>query len=189
MTGIEVINLIRVRSMGIGVNFVGANPNWLHPKLGEKLTSTLAKDTEVNEKELSAWMDKHAAIYRELETTYNEMSGYWKEPKHHHRICFVFECFLCCTAGIWFCFCQSMFCVEQNIMFLFKITPKSVKICVIVKVSTEIESLKMAGFCIHSVHKREKILYIWKSHFEAIPSKHVWKNQFTKFSGYRQDST
>ena len=43
---------------------------------GEKLTSTLAKDTEVAEKELSCWMDKHAAIYRELETTYNEMSGY-----------------------------------------------------------------------------------------------------------------
>jgi len=76
MTGIGVMNLIRVRSMGIGVNFVGANLNRLHPKLGEKLTSTLAKDTEVNEKELSAWMDKHAAIYRELETTYNEMSGY-----------------------------------------------------------------------------------------------------------------
>merc|ERR1712228_297808 len=31
---------------------------------GEKLTSTLAKDTEVAEKELSCWMDKHAAIYR-----------------------------------------------------------------------------------------------------------------------------
>merc|ERR1712042_238455 len=43
---------------------------------GEKLTSTLAKDTEVAEKELSCWMDKHSAIYRELETTYNEMSGY-----------------------------------------------------------------------------------------------------------------
>ena len=44
--------------------------------LGEKLTSTLAKDIETNEKELAAWMDKHSAIYRELETTYNEMSGY-----------------------------------------------------------------------------------------------------------------
>merc|ERR1712025_1006222 len=43
---------------------------------GEKLTSTLAKDIETNEKELAAWMDKHSAIYRELETTYNEMSGY-----------------------------------------------------------------------------------------------------------------
>jgi len=45
-------------------------------KLGEKLTSTLSKDIETNEKELAAWMDKHTAIYRELETTYNEMSGY-----------------------------------------------------------------------------------------------------------------
>ena len=44
--------------------------------IGEKLTSTLAKDIETNEKELAAWMDKHGAIYRELETTYNEMSGY-----------------------------------------------------------------------------------------------------------------
>ena len=44
--------------------------------IGEKLTSTLAKDIETNEKELAAWMDKHSAIYRELETTYNEMSGY-----------------------------------------------------------------------------------------------------------------
>merc|ERR1712038_347812 len=43
---------------------------------GEKQVSTLSKDIETNEKELSAWMDKHAAIYRELETTYNEMSGY-----------------------------------------------------------------------------------------------------------------
>merc|ERR1711937_663606 len=43
---------------------------------GEKLTSTLAKDIETNEKELAASMDKHSAIYRELETTYNEMSGY-----------------------------------------------------------------------------------------------------------------
>jgi len=46
------------------------------PTLGEKLTSTLSKDIETNEKELAAWMDKHGAIYRELETTYNEMSGY-----------------------------------------------------------------------------------------------------------------
>ena len=44
--------------------------------LGEKLTSNLAKDIETNEKELQAWMDKHSAIYREMETTYNEMSGY-----------------------------------------------------------------------------------------------------------------
>jgi len=44
--------------------------------LGEKLTSTLAKDIETNEKELASWMEKHSAIYRELETTYNEMSGY-----------------------------------------------------------------------------------------------------------------
>merc|ERR1712083_558702 len=43
---------------------------------GEKLTSTLAKDIETNEKELNSWMEKHSAIYRELETTYNEMSGY-----------------------------------------------------------------------------------------------------------------
>merc|ERR1712063_194530 len=43
---------------------------------GEKLTSTLSKDFETNEKELAAWMEKHTAIYRELETTYNEMSGY-----------------------------------------------------------------------------------------------------------------
>merc|ERR1712042_370633 len=43
---------------------------------GEKQVSDLSKDIENNEKELSAWMDKHAAIYRELETTYNEMSGY-----------------------------------------------------------------------------------------------------------------
>merc|ERR1712137_1489860 len=43
---------------------------------GEKQVSDLSKDIETNEKELSAWMDKHAAIYRELETTYNEMSGY-----------------------------------------------------------------------------------------------------------------
>merc|ERR1712029_201530 len=43
---------------------------------GEKLTSTLAKDIETNEKELNSWMEKHTAIYRELETTYNEMSGY-----------------------------------------------------------------------------------------------------------------
>merc|ERR1739844_746913 len=43
---------------------------------GEKLTSTLAKDIETNEKELMAWQDKHKVIYRELETTYNEMSGY-----------------------------------------------------------------------------------------------------------------
>jgi len=40
------------------------------------LVSQLAKDTETSEKELACWMDKHAAIYRELETTYNEMSGY-----------------------------------------------------------------------------------------------------------------
>jgi hypothetical protein len=45
-------------------------------KSGEKLTSTLGKDIETNEKELNLWMDKHTAIYRELETTYNEMSGY-----------------------------------------------------------------------------------------------------------------
>merc|ERR1712136_191191 len=43
---------------------------------GEKQTSQLAKDSENAEKELATWMDKHAAIYRELETTYNEMSGY-----------------------------------------------------------------------------------------------------------------
>merc|ERR1711990_870936 len=43
---------------------------------GEKLTSTLVKDIETNEKELASWMEKHTAIYRELETTYNEMSGY-----------------------------------------------------------------------------------------------------------------
>ena len=43
---------------------------------GEKLTSKLAKDTETAEKELGSWMDKHAGIYRELETTYSEMTGY-----------------------------------------------------------------------------------------------------------------
>lgn len=43
---------------------------------GEKLTSNLAKDSETAEKELASWQDKHSAIYRELETTYNEMSGY-----------------------------------------------------------------------------------------------------------------
>merc|ERR1712193_132247 len=43
---------------------------------GEKQVSTLSKDSENAEKELGTWMDKHAAIYRELETTYNEMSGY-----------------------------------------------------------------------------------------------------------------
>ena len=54
----------------------GRNLRQIAFELGEKLTSTLAKDIETNEKELQAWMDKHTAIYRELETTYNEMSGY-----------------------------------------------------------------------------------------------------------------
>ena len=48
----------------------------IHVFAGEKQVSQLSKDIEDNEKELSAWMEKHAAIYRELETTYNEMSGY-----------------------------------------------------------------------------------------------------------------
>merc|ERR1719431_442059 len=43
---------------------------------GEKQVSDLSKDIENNEKELASWMEKHSAIYRELETTYNEMSGY-----------------------------------------------------------------------------------------------------------------
>ena len=49
---------------------------YIFAQSGEKQVSDLSKDIETNEKELSAWMDKHAAIYRELETTYNEMSGY-----------------------------------------------------------------------------------------------------------------
>merc|ERR1712215_248388 len=57
---------------------------------GEKLTSTLAKDIETNEKELAAWMGKHAAIYRELETTYNEMSGYYKSARLSLNLSFPF---------------------------------------------------------------------------------------------------
>merc|ERR1712042_356167 len=51
-------------------------------------------------KELSCWMDKHAAIYRELETTYNEM--YHFSPGSPFHFIFFFFHFITLMNGVSF---------------------------------------------------------------------------------------